>query len=180
MTRPNLRLLGLLASVLLVPHGSWAAPPNTSPGNETDIGSPSVQSDPAVTDFQSLGVSRRLTLFSGTILDVNDHPLPGVEVKLFMDGQLAGSGLTEGNGYYELRVPYDSNADATVLLWFVAPDRSLVPKMLVLRESRVTRDQALISTCVPRATPTPGRQFRVYLFDSQSRNKELSEMNCLP
>ncbi len=180
MIRPNLRLLGLIAWILLVPRVSWGAPPNATPGNETDIGSPTVDPDPKVEDFQSLGVSRRMTLFSGTVLDVNDHPVPGVRVKLFMDGQLVGAAVTEGNGYYDLRALYDPAADATVLLWFVAPDQSLMAKELVLRESRASRDQSIISSCVPRATVTPGRQFRVYLFDTQSRNKELAELNCLP
>jgi hypothetical protein len=139
-----------------------------------------VDPDARVTDFQSLGVSRRVTSFTGTVLDVADHPLSGVEVKLFMDGQLAGASVTEGTGHYELRAPYDPNTDATVLLWLVSPDRTLVPKMVVLRESRACVEHALISPCVPRATVTPGRQFRVYLFDAQSRNKELAELNCLP
>ena len=131
-------------------------------------------------EYQSLGISRRLTAFSGTVLDVNDHPVAGVEVKLFVDGTTVGSAVTEGTGFYDLRAPYDPTADATVLLWFVSPDHALMPKMLVLQESRACKEQSIISTCVPRATVTPGHQFRVYLFDPQTRNKELSELDCLP
>ena len=176
MDRPNLRLLGLIALILLFPAGSWAAPPTGSSGSETT----SLQPDPAATEFQSLGVSRRVTVFTGTVLDVKDNPLSAVDVKLFMDGQLVGAARTDGTGHYELQAPYDPNTDATVLLWLVSPDRMLLPKMLVLRESRACLEQSLISSCVPRATVTPGRQFRVYLFDTQSRNKELAELNCLP
>lgn len=180
MARPNLRLLALLAVLTFSPRVSWASPPDTAPGNEPEIGSPSSDPDAKIYEYQSLGTSRRLTPFSGTVLDVNDHPVPGVEVKLFVDGMVVGSALTEGNGYYDIRAPYDESADVTVLLWFVAPDHGLMPKMLVLHESRASKDQSLISACVPRATVTPGHQFRVYLFDPQSRNKELSELNCLP
>lgn len=180
MVRPNLRLLGLVALFLLVPCPSSAAPPVSTPGNESSAGSPAVAPDPKVNEYQSLGISRRLTLFSGTVLDVNDHPVPGAEVKLFVDGTPVGSAVTEGSGYYDLRAPYDPTADATVLLWFVAPDHTLMPKMLVLQESRACKEQSIISSCVPRATVTPGHQFRVYLFDPQTRNKELSELDCLP
>jgi len=180
MARPNLRLLGLVALFLLVPCGSFAAPPNSTPGNEPMSGSPATTPDVRVEEYQSLGVSRRLTAFSGTVLDVNDHPVAGVDVKLFVDGAVVGSALTEGSGYYDLKAPYDPTADTTVLLWFVAPDHGLMPKMLVLQESRACKEQSIISSCIPRATVTPGHQFRVYLFDPQSRNKELSEMNCLP
>jgi hypothetical protein len=55
-----------------------------------------------------------------------------------------------------------------------------MPKELVIQESRASLENGLISKCVPRATLSPGRQFRVYLFDSDSRNKELAESGCLP
>jgi hypothetical protein len=49
----------------------------------------------------------------------------------------------------------------------------------VIQESKASVAAGLISRCVPRAPLTPGRQFRVYLFDPESRNKELAELNCL-
>jgi hypothetical protein len=180
MMRPNLRLLACFAPFLLAAGLSQAAPPNATPGNETNAGSPGARPSPKIQEYQSLGVDRRLGVFSGTVLDVGDHPIVGVQVKLFLDGQLAGEAVTDGSGLYNLRVPYDPATDATVLLWFVSPDRSLMPKELVLRESTASRTNGLISPCVPRAELTPGRQFRVYLFDLQSRNKELAESDCLP
>ena len=81
---------------------------------------------------------------------------------------------------YDLRAPYDPSSDATVLLWFSAPDHSLMTKAIVIHESRVSVQNGIISACVPRAPLTPGRQFRVYLFDPASRTKELSELDCLP
>ena len=56
----------------------------------------------------------------------------------------------------------------------------LLPKELVIRESRTSQANGLISRCVPRAEFMPGRQFRVYVFDSTTRNKDLAELNCLP
>jgi len=176
MMRPNLTLVVIFTFFCLGPGFALAAPPNTTPGNESNVGSPT----PRVQEFQGLGIDRRLTVFSGNVLDVSDRAVSGVQVKLFLDGQLAGTAVTDGNGFYDIKAPYDASADITALLWFVAPDRSLAPKELVIRESKASRENGLISPCVPRANLLPGRQFRVYLFDSQSRNKELAELNCLP
>jgi hypothetical protein len=178
MMRPNLTLVVIFTFFCFAPSFALAAPPFTTPGNEPNVGSPSSQPTPR--EFQGLGIDRRLTVFSGSVLDVNDRPVSGVQVKLFLDGQLAATAVTDGTGFYDIKAPYDASADITVLLWFVAPDRSLAPKELVIRESKASRENGLISPCVPRANLLPGRQFRVYLFDSQSRNKELAELNCLP
>jgi len=179
MMRPNLRLLVFFTIFSLAPGFSLAAPSVPAPGIDPNL-TPGAQPPSRVQEFQGLGIDRRLAVFSGNVLDVNDRPVTGVQVKVFMDGQLAGTAITDGMGYYDLKAPYDAAADITVLLWFVSPDHSLTPKELVIRESKVSKENALISACVPRADLLPGRQFRVYLFDSQSRNKELAEMNCLP
>lgn len=177
MMRPNLRLAFGLAFLLFAAGTAHAAPPSSPPpGSSTN--DPTAYQQP-IQEFRSLGLDRRLASFAGTVLDIGDRPVAGVEVKLFVDGQLAGSALTDGSGYYDIRSPYDPSADVTVLLWYVAPERSLMPKEIVLKESRASVAAGLISRCVPRATLTPGRQFRVYLFDPESRNKELAELGCL-
>jgi hypothetical protein len=134
----------------------------------------------SIQEFQGLGVDRQLTSFAGTVLDVSDHPLDKVLVQLFVDGDVAGSALTDPSGFYEIKIPFDSRSDTTVLLWFVPLERTLLPKEIVIRESRASQMNGLISRCVPRATLTPGHQFRVYLFDPVNRNKDIAELNCLP
>ncbi len=178
MTRPILRLLGSLSLLLLAMGPASAAPPSSPPpGSSNESPSADVR---RVQEFQSIGVDRRLTAFTGTVLDVNDRPVSGVQVKVFSDGQELAAGITDGSGVYDMRSAYDPTADATVLLWFYAPERALMTKEIVLHESRSSAANGLISRCVPRATLTPGRQFRVYLFDPSSRNKELAELDCLP
>lgn len=177
MMRPFLRFLGVLPLFSLAIAPAYAAPPSTTPsGNSNEA--PSVTK--RIEEFQSLGLDRRLTEFTGTVLDVNDRPVAGVQVKVFLDGQELASGLTDGSGVYDLRTPYDPSSDATLLLWFSALDHGLMTKEIVLHESRTSAQNGIISRCVPRATLTPGRQFRVYLFDPASRNKELAELDCLP
>ncbi|HET9941101.1 MAG TPA: carboxypeptidase-like regulatory domain-containing protein [Candidatus Eisenbacteria bacterium] len=178
MMRPFLRFLGSVSLFLLATGPVQGAPPSASPpgsSNESPIAGTK-----RIEEYQSLGLDRRLTPFTGTVLDLNDHPLSGVQVKVFNEGQELVSGITDGNGVYDLRAPYDPASDATVLLWFAAPDHSLMTKEIVIHESRRSVENGIISRCIPRAPLTPGRQFRVYLFDPASRTKELSELDCLP
>ena len=177
----NLRSLARIASagtifvVLAIPAA--AAPPTGSGSNlpppplDNRAGSPP--------EMKSLGISRPISVFEGTVLDINDRPVPNVLVQLFDDGELLASAITDGSGIYDLRAVYDLNDDTTSLLWFVTPDRAFMPKELVLRESRASIENHLISRCVPRTAYVPGRQFRVYLFDPANRNKELAELDCV-
>ncbi len=180
MMRAILRVLVLSATLALSAAPALAAAPTTGgiPGQRVE---PRPQNaNKPIQEYQGLGVDRQLAVFAGTVLDIADRPIENVIVDLFIDGDPAGTALTEGNGFYEIKVPYNSSSDTTVLLWFVPQSRSLLPKELVIRESRVSQANGLISRCVPRAALLPGRQFRVYLFDSTNRNKDLAELNCLP
>lgn len=178
MMRAIFRVLVLSAITGLNPLPAQAAAP-TAPGNRVEP-RPQSASKKTIQEYQGLGVDRQLATFAGTVLDVSDRPVENVIVDLFVDGDLAGSAITEGTGFYEIKVPYDSRSDTTVLLWFVPQSRSLLPKELVIRESKASQAHGLISRCVPRAALMPGHQFRVYLFDSSNRNKDLAELNCLP
>jgi len=182
MMRAILSVLVLSAILGSAASPAWAAAPtngsSTLSGQRTDSRAPSTAK--TIDEFQGLGVDRHLAVFTGTVLDINEQPVENVIVDLFVDGALAGSTTTEGTGTYEIKVPYDSRGDTTVLLWYVPQSGRLLPKELVIRESKASQTHGLISRCVPRAEFLPGRQFRVYLFDSSARNKDLAELNCLP
>jgi len=181
MARMNLRVLVLFAPTMLLAGVAAAAPPTgTGSAQSGNDRSTAFDLKDKIEEIQTIGVDRQLVSFAGTVLDINDRPIPNVQVKLFIDGQLVGTALTETSGAYDMRTPYDPAQDATVLLWFVAHEGGLMAKELVIRESRSSLENGLISKCVPRAAFTPGRQFRVYMFDPASRNKELAESDCLP
>lgn len=156
-----------------------AAPGNSGTLTGPQLGRPD-KSNKTVEEYQGTGADRQLAVFSGTVLDLSDRAIENVMTDLFIDGELAGSVLTDAGGAYEIKVPYDSRGGTTVLLWFVPQNRSLLPKELVIRESKVSQANGLISRCVPRAELVAGRQFRVYLYDFASRNKDLAELDCLP
>ena len=182
MMRAILRVLVLSAILALTAAPAQAAAPSSGPGGlsgqRPDTRPPSKAKN--LEEYQGLGMDRQLAVFAGTVLDISDRPVDNVIVDLFIDGELAGTATTEGTGAYDIKVPYDTRSDTTVLLWFVPQSGRLLPKELVIRESKASQMNGLISRCVPRAELLPGRQFRVYLFDSTNRNKDLAEMNCLP
>lgn len=177
MRGANLSALRLAAVLLFSAALAEAAPP-TPPGT-TDQSSPN-RASRRTQEIQSIGTDPMFSTFAGTVLDVQDKPVQGTTVSLFLDGERAGSTVTGPDGYYELKCRYDYRADVTAILWYVPSDRSLVPKAVVINESKVSRENQLISPCVARATFTPTHQFRIYLFDPANRIKELEETNCLP
>src|SRR5690349_16202835 len=161
MMRAILRVLvlsAILGSAASPARG--AAPANgssTLSGQRPDPRSPNAAK--TLDEYQGLGVDRHLAVFTGTVLDVNDRPVDNVIVDLFIDGELAGNTTTEGAGTYEIKVPYDTRSDTTVLLWYVPQTGRLLPKELVIRESKASQTHGLISRCVPRAEFVPGLQF---------------------
>jgi hypothetical protein len=174
----NLRLLPFLGVLCFFPLPAAAGPsPGTvPPGSTSNNPNPTTP----VNEYQGLGIDRYSATYLGTVYGVDDRPIPDVQVQLFVDGTLVASALSDGSGDYRLKATFDQRQDRTVLLWFVAPDPSLVPKEIVLAESAVSRKMGLISPCVARATVVSGRQFRVYLFTATDRDKELFELDCLP
>ena len=177
----NLRSLARIASAGAI-FVSLAIPASAAPpaGSGSNLPTPPLDNRAgSPPEMKSLGISRPVSVFEGTVLDINDRPVPNVIVQLFDDGELLASSTTDGSGIYDLRAVYDLNDDTTSLLWFVTPDRAFMPKELVLRESKASLENHLISRCVPRTAYVPGRQFRVYLFDPANRNKELNELDCL-
>jgi len=179
MIRANLRVLVLFAIAPFAVLPAFAAAPSTGVVGGPNGPAPPDKGTTSIQEYQGLGVDRQLTSFAGVVLDVTDHPLDKVLVQLFVDGRMTGNSLTDPSGYYEIKIPFDSRGDTTVLLWYVPLERSLLPKEIVLRESKVSQANGLISRCVPRATVTPGHQFRVYLFDPSNRNRDIAELNCL-
>lgn len=173
MRGANLRMVRTAAALCLVAGLAQAAPP--------PVGPPATPRGARRTEEpKSIGIDPHRTTFAGEVLSVNDKPLAGVEVELFIDGERIAAATTSADGYYEIRAHYDYNEDKTVILWYTPPERTLLTKAVVLNESRASREYRLISPCVPRAKVTPGHQFKVYLFDPTNRIKELEEANCLP
>lgn len=119
------------------------------------------------------------TSISGVVSDQYRKPLPGAQVKLFVDGLMVASVLTDAGGFYTLKYPIDIGKDKTVVLWYVAPGTNWVPKAVVLKESKAAVAAGLMSPCVKRFEVRPLLAFDVQMVDVATRNKQLAQSGCL-
>ncbi|MBN1505038.1 MAG: carboxypeptidase regulatory-like domain-containing protein [Candidatus Eisenbacteria bacterium] len=166
-------LIGLLIAVAAVAGAavSYAVPPT---GTET-VEEPSrlQQSQDFIHPIEGQ------TSISGVLSDQYRKPLPGAQVKLFVDGLLVASVITDAGGFYGLKYPIDIGKDKTVVLWYVAPGTHWVPKAVILRESKAAVAAGLMSPCIPRVEVKPFLEFNVQMVDVATRNKQLAQSRCL-
>jgi len=119
------------------------------------------------------------TRIAGTVLDRREHPLSGVEVKLFVDGILRREVTTDAVGQYDFKQLVNYTGNETVAIWFVDPTRKLVPKALVLAENPASRQAKLLSPCFTRVQFEEVVESRVHLFDKETRSQVIFASECL-
>lgn len=124
-------------------------------------------------------VSKGETRVTGTVLDRREHPLSGVEVKLFVDGVLRREVTTDAVGQYDFKHLINYTGKETVAIWFVDPKRTLVPKALILAESPASKQAKLLSPCFPRVQFEEVVESRVHLFDRETRSQQIFASECL-
>jgi hypothetical protein len=119
------------------------------------------------------------TRIAGTVLDRGEHPLSGVEVKLFVEGVLRREVITDAVGQYDFKQLINYTGRETVAIWFVDPKRKLVPKALILAESPASKQGKLLSPCFTRVQFEAVVESRVHLFDKETRTQQLFASECL-
>ncbi len=165
-------LIGLLTVVLLLIAAEIARPvppPDQQPPEQT------ARSEPP----QFLRPIEGETSIGGMVSDQAKNAMPGVHVKLFVDGLNVAAVTTDLAGAYNLRYPIDIGKDKTVVLWYVAPGSEWVPKAVVLHESRAALSTRLISLCIPRVQVKPFLEFNVTMVDVPTRNQQIAHSGCL-
>jgi hypothetical protein len=86
----------------------------------------------------------------GTVRDGNGDRLPGVRVQVFLNGYPLASTHSDSLGAYRMVFPWIGAADSTVVAWWTAEERSLIPAVAMLRESRAARRLGLWDITIPR------------------------------
>jgi hypothetical protein len=117
--------------------------------------------------------------FKGMVLDKETRPLPGVQVRVYVNGVAAHSGTTDHVGQYDFRVHLNTTGKETIAIWFQDPSGKLTPKALVVAENAACRDAKLLSRCYPRVAFEPVVESRVHLFDKDTRAQQLVAAECL-
>lgn len=171
MRNPLIRLLTVVLLLVATDAVYAVPPPDDKPLEQTKRQEPP----------QFLRPIEEETSIGGLVSDQAQNPMPGVEVKLFIDGLNVASTVTDLGGAYSLRYPIDIGKDKTVMLWYVAAgtETDWVPKSVVLHESRAAVTHHLISSCIPRVQVKAFLEFNVQMVDVPTRNRQIAQSNCL-
>jgi len=117
--------------------------------------------------------------FTGMVLDKQAKPLPGAQVRLYVNGVATHTATTDHVGQYNFRVHMNTTGKETIAIWFQDPSGKLTPKALVLAENAACREAKLLSRCYPRVAFQPVVESRVHLFDKDTRAQQLVATDCL-
>lgn len=134
---------------------------------------------PAQTPPGGPHAARADAVLSGQVTDAAGAPLAGVTVQVFEEGFLLVEAETNADGSYSLPFGYFPDIDWTIIAWFVPPSETLVPEILILRESLKSKSLELWSTCLPRLDLRPQMQYDVQLVDGNTKRQRMSELECL-
>jgi hypothetical protein len=118
-------------------------------------------------------------MISGNVTDSFGKALAGVAIKLFAAGTLVHVGYTTSSGAYEIPLPLNVEKDETVVLWFLAADRPLMPQQVVLKQSSSARQNDLFGPCTLEAKMRPQMRVDVRLLDENETLAALKARGCL-
>ena len=116
---------------------------------------------------------------TGSVVDVSDEPLGGVQIRVFAGGLVLAGTSTDVDGAYTLDYEIDARDDETIVVWCVAPRTDLVSDLALIRESRKDRRLHLWSPCVPRIGMQLRQTWSVRLVDKTTFRRELAGSGCL-
>jgi len=168
-------LLALPLQLALLADLGWSGPPIGDAPPEDDIRR---RRDEDVRPGL-LPVMKGETRLTGTVMNLNKQPLPGIQVKLVVNGVVAHLVSTDAVGQYDFKHPINITGNETVSLWFVDPSHRLTPKGLVMAESEPFRALKLLSPCYARILFEPIVESKVYLFDRENRARQLVGQGCI-
>ncbi len=164
--------LSMVVLLVMVSGSALAVGPGGTPGSI-----PSTGSGRLLTNTGFSGTSE--TAIDGMVMDVDGQPLNAVTVKLYVGGLLLAETATAPDGSYEFVELLDYSKDATVDLWFVPSDPTLVMENVLLKESSGALARQLYSACTQRVRLDPLMYVPVRLYTLQDRTRSLRERGCV-
>jgi len=171
--RTGLHRALLLGSLLLLPRAVLAS------GGESRVPEDTINPQKDGVSPGLLAVMKGEIRFTGTVLDQQTTPLPGMLVRVYVNGVTVHTATTDHVGQYDFRVMVNTTGKETIAVWFQDPSGKLTPKALVLAENSACKQAKLLSKCYPRVAFEPVVQSRVHLFDRDTRAQQLVANDCL-
>ena len=126
-----------------------------------------------------LAIEKGETRFKGTTMDRDQKPLAGIQVRLFVNGVAVRIITTDAVGQYDFKHALEYSGKETLVLWLIDPSDRLTPKALILAESESCRSTKLLSKCYSRIVLEPVVESKVYLFDKDTRARQLNDQGCI-
>lgn len=115
---------------------------------------------------------------TGQALDAQGHGIGGVQVKVFLDGFVRASSVTDTTGSFSLDFRSEQSADPTVVVWFLPP-AGLIPEVVMLRESQRAKARGLWSPCLPRVALGPSIRVDTTLLTPTQKIEALDRSDCI-
>lgn len=126
-----------------------------------------------------IAIEKGETRFKGAAMDHDQKPLAGIQVRLFVNGVAVHTVTTDAVGQYDFKHALEYSGKETVVLWLADPSGRLTPKALILAESESCRGTKLLSKCYSRIVLEPVVESKVYLFDKDTRARQLNAQGCI-
>ena len=167
------RRAALLGSLLIIPAAAFAI------GGDNEVPEDTITPQEEGVSTGLLPVMKGETRFTGMVLDKQAKPLPGVLVRVYVNGVATHTATTDHVGQYDFRINLNTTGKETIAVWFQDPSGKLTPKALVLAENAACREAKLLSKCYPRVAFQPVVESRVHLFDKDTRAQQLVATDCL-
>jgi hypothetical protein len=116
----------------------------------------------------------------GLVTDVNNNPMAGVNVALFVGGLEQQGAVTDTSGAFSMTQALDLAADETVVMWFTPPrGMGYVREIVVLKESKASAEGGHYGPCVTRAVLSPSTYIEVKILDQASNAKRIEDLGCM-
>lgn len=156
------------------PSDTTAAPPAPAETALPDTTAP----EPIAPARPSPGIGG--VVIYGKTTFAEEQPLPAVKVTLFLGGLEAAVAETDTGGAYSITHDIDRTSDETVVMWFTPPrGAGLVREIVVLKESRASRQAGLYGPCFTRAIISDSTRIDVKILDQQTYAAKLEESGCM-
>ena len=128
---------------------------------------------------QSGSMDRVPGVLSGTVENESGATLSGIKVQIFEEGLVLAETETGADGRYYLEFDYIPDIDWTLLTWFIPQDNSLLPDIVILRESLRSKELVLWSPCLQRVELKSRISLDSVLYTEKNTLAKMSELECL-
>jgi hypothetical protein len=173
-------IVGSVLLVAVLAFAAYAVDPASTPPDEPEPVRTRQEGDMMDASQSQPGASAPFPrqFVMGKVTDLRGAGMAGTGVKLFADGEIIESALTNSSGDFELDLPLNIETDETVVLWFVPSTDRYVMQSVVVKQSTVARQSGLFSRCANQVTMQPQMRVDVSLMTEDEAVASVKAKDC--